>query len=281
VSEEEIDGSAPAPKPGGEEPDQDDVTAARAMAPLSKLRDADESPRMLRAAQALRRMLPGDDQLGDPLSTAGDEPSLVLARRVAESGSSRPSAARELGLGALQVWQALSEAQGRGRGQRDLTVLFTDLVDFSEWALGAGDEAVLELLRRVGACEEEVVTSRGGRIVKRLGDGSMAVFDEPGAAVEAATEACRRVAELSVDGYSPSLRAGLHHGRPRKIGGDYVGVDVNVAARVAAGAAGGQVLVSGPTREQLDPDSFKCKRLRRFKAKGAPKDLEVYSVEPA
>jgi adenylate cyclase len=269
------------PKPADSEPDQDDLDASRAPAAMSKLRTADESPRMLRAAQALRRMLPGDDQLGDPLSTAGDEPSLQLARRVAESRASRPSAARELGLGALQVWQALSEAQGRGRGERELTIMFTDLVDFSEWALEAGDEAVLELLRRVGSCEEAVVSDHGGRIVKRLGDGSMAVFDDPAEAVEAACAACAEVAKVEVNGYRPSLRAGLHHGKPRKIGGDYVGVDVNVAARVAAGASGGQVLVSGETQERLDPEAFNSKRLRRFKAKGAPKDLEVYSVEPA
>jgi adenylate cyclase len=271
----------PQPKSAGEEPDQDDVDAARApAAAISAWRKTDQSPRALRAAKALRKLLPGDSQLGDPLSTAGDEPSLVIARRVAETGASRPSAARELGLGALQVWQAMSEAQGRGRGERELAILFTDLVDFSEWALEAGDEAVLELLRRVGSVEEGVIAGHGGRVVKRLGDGVMAVFDEPGEAVRAACEACHEVAELSVDGYSPRLRAGLHSGKPRRIGGDYVGVDVNVAARVAAGAGGGQVLVSGPTREHLDGDAFECKRVRRFKAKGAPKDLEVYSVEP-
>lgn len=269
------------PKAAGEEPNQDDVDASKAAAALSAWKKTDESPRMLRAAQAIRRMLPGDNQLGDPLSTAGDEPSLMLARRVAESGASRPSAARELGLGALQVWQAMSEAQGRGRGDRELAILFTDLVDFSEWALEAGDENVLELLRCVGRVEEGVIADHGGRVVKRLGDGAMAVFDDPGPAVEAACQAIRDVADVEVAGYRPTLRAGLHLGKPRRIGGDYVGVDVNVAARVAAGAAGDQVLASGSTIQRLDGDAFRCKRLRRFKAKGAPKDLEVYSVEPA
>src|SRR5215212_7262990 len=58
---------------------------------------------------------------------------------------------RELGLGALQAWQALSEAQGRGRGTVDVAILFTDIVKFSPWALDAGDEAALELLREVAA----------------------------------------------------------------------------------------------------------------------------------
>ena len=61
---------------------------------------------------------------------------------------------RELGLGALQAWQALSEAQGRGRGSAEVAILFTDLVGFSSWALEAGDETALELLRRVAEAED-------------------------------------------------------------------------------------------------------------------------------
>ena len=254
---------------------------AKALRALGKLRGADESPRALRAARAVRKLLPGDSELGDPLSTAGDDPSLVLARRVAEVGQERPSAVRELGLGAFQVWQAISEKQGRGRGDRELAILFTDLVEFSSWALEAGDEASLELLRRVGRAEDTTVAAHGGRVVKRLGDGLMAVFSEPQEAVTAACDVKEQVAGLEVAGYRPQLRAGVHLGRPRKIGGDYLGVDVNIAARVADAAGADQVLISGATCERLDDGAFKCKKLRRFKAKGAPKELEVYSVEPA
>jgi adenylate cyclase len=84
-----------------------------------------------------------------------------------------------------------------------------------------------------------------------------------------------------VEGYQPTLRAGVHLGKPRKIGGDYLGVDVNIAARVAEAAGGDQILISGATCERLEEGSFKCKKVRRFKAKGAPKELEVFSAEPA
>ncbi|MDQ3934981.1 MAG: adenylate/guanylate cyclase domain-containing protein [Actinomycetota bacterium] len=254
---------------------------SRKVAALAKLSGVDASPRMLRAAKAVRKLLPGDSELGDPLSTAGDDPSLVLARRVAEVGQQRPSAMREIGLGAFQVWQALSEKQGRGRGDRELAILFTDLVEFSSWALEAGDEAALALLRQVGNAEEAAVADHGGRVVKRLGDGLMAVFDEPAEAVGAACEARREVAEIQADGYSPRLRAGVHLGRPRKIGGDYLGVDVNIAARVADAASADQVLVSGAACERLGDGDFERRRVRRFKAKGAPKGLEVFAVDPA
>jgi class 3 adenylate cyclase len=109
----------------------------------------------------------------------------------------------------------------------------------------------------------------------------MAVFNDPAQAVAAAHEARDKVTKVRADGYEPQLRAGIHLGRPRKIGGDYLGVDVNVAARVASGAKAGEVLVSGPVTERLDQTAVTLKRRRRFKAKGAPKELEVFSVEPA
>jgi adenylate cyclase len=247
---------------------------------LEKIAKGDSSARALKIAKWVRKQLPGDDEFGDALSTTGDEPSLLLARRLSDLGAERPSMTRELGLGALQVFQALSEAQGRGRGERDVAILFTDLVEFSSWALEVGDDTALQLLRRVGACEDEAVTAHGGRVVKRLGDGMMAAFDNSASAVEAAHAALEQVATIEVDGYRPELRAGVHVGRPRKVGRDYLGVDVNIAARVASGANAGEVLVSQSVCEALDPDRFELKRRKRFKAKGAPKELEVFSAEP-
>jgi len=57
----------------------------------------------------------------------------------------------------------------------DVAVLFTDLVSFSEWALQAGDELAVELLRQVGKAIEPPILTRRGQVVKWLGDGLMAV----------------------------------------------------------------------------------------------------------
>jgi adenylate cyclase len=126
---------------------------------------------------------------------------------------------------------------------------------------------------------ERPITERRGRVVKRLGDGLMAVFADARSALEAAHEASDNVAALEVAGYRPALRAGLHLGRPRKLGGDYLGVDVNIAARVCEAASGGEVLISEAAVARLDPEEFRLKKHRRFRAKGAPKDLEVYAAE--
>src|SRR5256714_3304237 len=242
---------------------------------VEALKRFDAHPRLIRAAQAARGMLPGDKSYGDPLSVAGSEPPQLIGQRIADLTNDRPSAIRELGLSTLQVWQALSEAQGRGRGDRELAILFTDLVGFSKWALEAGDENALELLRCVGLAVEPCVSAHDGTLVKRLGDGIMAVFPDPTEAVCAALDATESLRDVQVAGHTPKLRAGVHVGKPRKLGGDYYGVDVNVAARIAAAARAGEVLVSDPARERLEDEGVGLQR-RRFRAKGAPRDLKVF-----
>ncbi|MDQ6811229.1 MAG: adenylate/guanylate cyclase domain-containing protein [Actinomycetota bacterium] len=245
------------------------------------IKSLDTEPKLIAATQRARRRLPGDSLYGDPLSTAGTQAPHVLGRQIAALSAERPSVVRELGFSALQVWQGLSEAQGRGYGDRDLAIMFTDLVDFSAWALHAGDASALELLRQVDLALTSAITAVGGRVVKRLGDGLMAVFERPAQAVCAAHEACRAVAHVRADGHSPQLRVGIHVGRPRKLGGDYFGVDVNIAARIAAAAGGGEVLVSDAVRMHLDAQEINLRPRADFKAKGTPVDLKVYAAEPA
>ena len=242
---------------------------------IAALRRFDSGERLVALARAGRRRLPGDHEYGDPLSLTGDEPPQVVGRGLSALAEERPSALREVGMGALQVWQSLSEAQGRGQGDREVAIVFTDLVGFSDWVLEAGDERAVELVRAVGEAVEGAVRAHGGRVVKRLGDGLMAVFDDPAAAVRAACEATAAAGEL----HAPGLRAGVHIGRPRRLGGDYFGVDVNVAARVAGAAGGGEVLVSDAVRDRLDPEQIATRRRWRFKPKGAPKGLQAYVAE--
>jgi adenylate cyclase len=266
-------------------PARDVEDAEQAADRLDRLRGAvawlDSEPSLISAARRFRQRLPGDEKFGDPLSTAGRAPVEVIARGVSALQPGRESVTKEIGLSALQVWQSLSEATGRGRGDLDMALLFTDLVGFSSWALGAGDAAVLELLREVGLAVEAAITEHEGRIVKRLGDGLMATFLSADAAVEAALDAHDAVRDIEIDGYAPRMRAGLHWGRPRKLGGDYLGVDVNVAARVADAAKAEQVLVSDALLAQIERDGIQTGRAKRLRADGAPSDLRVIRVTRA
>jgi adenylate cyclase len=236
---------------------------------------------LLRGVRQLREVLPGDSRYGDALSTAGRGQSQLIARRLAEATEKRPSLLREAGLSALQVWESITDLEGRGEGERELAIVFTDLVNFSNWALRAGDEQALALLRDVSEAIEPPVRNTGGDVVKRLGDGMMATFPEPGEALDAVFEAQRRLAWVEAPGYRPQIRAGIHVGYPQRIGGDYLGVDVNIAARIAEGAKGDQVLVSADILSRIDKQGFRVRRKRFFRGKGVPPDVAIYSLRQA
>ena len=237
-------------------------------------------PRLMKALKLAREILPGDSRYGDPLSTTGSEPRAVVARRLGDAAKERPSILKEAGLSALQVWEAVAVTDSTKLGDDRLAIVFTDLVGFSDWALEAGDDVALDLLRQVAQAIEPPVVRRRGEVVKRLGDGMMAVFTDADAALAAVLEASERLNDVEVAGYRPRMRAGIHVGTPRRLADDYLGVDVNVAARVADSASGGELLVSGPALDELNPDGYTARKKLMFRAKGVPSDVSVYALKP-
>jgi class 3 adenylate cyclase len=242
------------------------------------LAKTDGNASVVRLARAVRTRTPGAGVEVNPDRLRNSD---RVAELIARARGEKPSAVRELGLAAVESWQAFVTRRGNTKPSVDgpLTILFTDLVGFSTWALGAGDDAVLTLLGEVNRASEEIIARRGGTVTKYLGDGLMAVFRDGTDAIEAAHEAGLAVSAITLDGYRPALRAGLHTGEPRAVGDDFLGVDVNIAARVADAASAGEVLATEATLACTDETKY-IKRRRRFRAKGTPKDLVVYAVFP-
>lgn len=248
---------------------------------------ANQRADLIGALRKAREQLPGDPAFGDPLSVSGPGGARAVARAADKLVGDAPSAAREIGFGALQVWQAMLERVGRGKGSQEITVMFTDLVAFSRWSLSAGDEATLELLREVAKAIEPPIGERGGQVVKRMGDGVMAVFPSADRAVRAAVNAKRNLADVQVRGYHPRMRIGLHTGSPREIGGDWLGVDVTIAARVMEAGGNGHTMLSEATLQALRPETLDeldlaVKPYRRsfFAAplNGVPDDLRIFRL---
>lgn len=252
------------------------IAAGQSLAETGRRLNRD--PTLLGIVRSIRSVLPGDSRVADPNELGAERRPRAVSRMLSEISTDRPGVLGEAGLGALQAWQAISEAQGRGRGRTELAVAFTDLVEFSDWALAAGDEAAIELLRDVSVAIEPPVKSNGGEVVKRLGDGMMAVFKSADGALAALDEGRERLSQVTAEGYEPRMRAGLHVGRPRKVGKDYFGVDVNIAARVADGAGPGELLLSDAALEAIGSDGIKVKARPLLDAKGVPEDFRVYAV---
>jgi class 3 adenylate cyclase len=255
--------------------------------PRGWLRNTNHNPGVVAFLRRARRNLPGDPDFGDPLSAAGvGGPS--AAARAADRLLERDVASREVSLAGLQVWQALTERVSGKPANREVTLVFTDLVGFSAWALKAGDDATLKLLRRVAQVVEPPLLEAGGHIVKRMGDGTMAVFADPATAVRAVRNSLDAVRDVEVEGYTPRMRAGVHTGRPQRIGSDWLGVDVNIAARVMERAARGGLIVSQATMDRIPAEDFEAlglsaKRLRKQvfspRQDGVPTDLAMYRVK--
>jgi adenylate cyclase len=274
----------PSGERGGGDAAAEEPTPGRVKRALEAARQADADPRLVDASRRARQALPGDSSIGERDGDQGPDRTEVIDRvagSLAALREERPSTLREATLGALQLWQALSERQGRGRGQTDVTILFTDLVGFSSWALKAGDDAALKLLRKVSSVSEREVRGHDGRVVKRLGDGLMAVFRRPGDGLTAAIAIQEGLVGVEVAGTQPRLRAGLHLGRPRQVGRDYLGVDVNIAARIAEAGGAGEVLISDAARRRLPADAAGPLPERRLRAKGVPPDLRVFVARSA
>lgn len=271
----------------GASPAEPSTAGFSAGSPLGWLKSTNHSPAVIAFIKRARRALPGDPEFGDPLSAAGVGGPRAAAR-AADRLLDRDAASREVSLAGLQVWQALTERVSGQPAYGEVTLVFTDLVGFSDWSLRAGDDATLTLLRRVAQVTEPPLLAAGGHIVKRMGDGTMAVFSDAGTAVSAVLRALEAVRTVEVGGYTPHMRAGIHTGRPQRIGSDWLGVDVNIAARVMDRATKGGLVVSQSTLEQIGEDDFEAlgvtvKRIRKQlfspKIAGVPDDLAMYWVK--
>lgn len=130
----------------------------------------------------------------------------------------------------------------RGGADRVLaTMLFTDLVGSTSRVAELGDDRWRDLLERHDQTVRAEIGRYGGRAVSTSGDGFLATFDTPSSALECAVAVREALRAVGLD-----VRAGIHTGEVELRGTDIAGLAVHVAARVAALAGPGEVLVSDP-----------------------------------
>ncbi|HTC68519.1 MAG TPA: BTAD domain-containing putative transcriptional regulator, partial [Acidothermaceae bacterium] len=134
---------------------------------------------------------------------------------------------------------------------RAVTFLLTD-IEGSTAAWEADAAAMAVALARHDELVEQVVTSRGGRLIKTRGEGdaTFSVFERPSAAAAAAMELQDAITRERWNLREPMrIRIALHTGEVELRDGDYFGRAVNRAARLRSLAVGGQILCSGATAE--------------------------------
>ena len=129
-----------------------------------------------------------------------------------------------------------------------VTLLFTDIQGSTRLLARVGDGAYGALLDEERAIVTGAVEGEGGVVFGSEGDAHFAAFPSAGSAVRAAVAAQRALAAHTWPAGEVRVRMGLHTGEVQVANGDYHGLEVHRAARVAAVAHGGQVLVSAATR---------------------------------
>ena len=229
------------------------------------VRRLDTQPALLAAARRLRRRLPGDERFGDPLSTAGETPVQVVARGVSALRPERESVVQELGMAGSADLAVAFRGRRTGTGRaRDGPAVHRSRRLLLLGAEGRRRGRRSSCCARWAPSSRAAVLARDGRIVKRLGDGLMATFLERRRARSTRRSMPRTRCRTSRStGYRPRMRAGVHWGRPRKLGGDYLGVDVNIAARVGDAGKADQVVVSETVLERVDVEALNVGRRKR------------------
>ena len=179
-------------------------------------------------------------------------------------------------LGAEPEAARVKELLGRVETRR--TFVFTDIVDSTKLLETLGPEKWKRLLTRHDEIVRERIVESGGEIVKKTGDGFFASFDTPKAAIDAAVAIQRA---LGAEIVAPDVRIGAHAGDAFRTEGDstdYGGQGVHVAARIAAAARGGEILVSAETLDGFG-GTVRVAEERTEQLKGLEQRAEVVSID--
>jgi predicted ATPase/class 3 adenylate cyclase len=172
------------------------------------------------------------------------------------------------------------------RQMRDLltgtvTFLFTDIEGSTRLLQRLGDR-YREVVDRHGRILREAIASGGGTEVHTEGDSFFAVFPTPAGALAAAVQAQRALATHPwPEAHSVRVRMGIHTGNGVLGGDDYIGLDVHLAARIAAAGHGGQILISEATRALVEhtlPDGASLRDLGRHRLKDIEHPEHLYDL---
>jgi adenylate cyclase len=180
------------------------------------------------------------------------------AARAREQGVSRMLVAS---LEDFSRWAA-EQRTAIGRMAADdgtVTIMFTDIEGSTALNAGLGDTRWVRVLAAHDELVETYVEKYRGLIVKTQGDGHMVVFTTPRLALDAALDIQRAFGakwnhSRELRRTPVKVRIGLHTGTAIERDGDYLGQNVALAARVAAQAAGGEVLVTGEIAQTCAED---------------------------
>src|SRR6476469_6425339 len=154
-------------------------------------------------------------------------------------------------------------------GRLRVAIAFADLAGYTRMTEEQGDEEAVEAVERFVEAVEHTLPDNA-RIIKTIGDEVMVVGSDPAELTDWA------VGFQQLYDQRPLPRIGIHYGETLYRDGDYYGREVNQAARVAARAAGGEVLVTRPVVEAAEAPHLEFDRIGEVRLKGFSEPTELF-----
>jgi adenylate cyclase len=176
-----------------------------------------------------------------------------------------------------RIEHELEEAGILGRPGRVPAMLFLDLVGYTRLTEERGDAAAAALAESLAVLVDRSAREHGGVPVKWLGDGVMVNYRTPAGAVRSALELVEQLPQAGL----PPAHVGVAVGPVVVQGGDYFGRTVNLAARIAAQAGGGQVLVSQSVADPAPPPGVRFLELGELELKGFARPVRLLEARRA
>jgi adenylate cyclase len=156
-------------------------------------------------------------------------------------------------------------------------IVFLDISGYTRLTEELGDEASAAMPMRLASLVQDAASRYSGRTVKWIGDGVELFFRRPVDAVRCSLELRDRIPDADL----PGTHVGINAGPVLYENGDFYGRTVNVAARIAAYAEQGQVLVSEDVVSHGASDGVRFRRVGPVSFKGVSRDVVVYEAERA
>ena len=178
----------------------------------------------------------------------------------------------------------MAHASEMSRRNVTLSTVFADISGSTRLYEQLGDDVARELIAQCLALMTEQIDRHGGTVIKTIGDEIMCTFPTADSAIESTMAMQEAVTEdlPSINPNTPAtltIRVGLHFGPAILEGGDVFGDAVNVAARMASLAKGGQIITTRDTAESLSPLlASSTRHLDRIPVKGKSEDMDIFEV---
>jgi eukaryotic-like serine/threonine-protein kinase len=243
------------------------------------------------ARARLARAAPGDRERATELVEMGlegaraiglpKEVERLLAIRLDRAGLADMDVQTSIEAVATSVEQDRPDITPAAAPDGTVTIMFSDIEDSTVLTERLGDRRWLELLTRHNEIVRRYVAAHAGYEVKSQGDGFMLAFSSAGEGIQCAIDVQRDLAEHGERNPEEQLRIriGLHTGETLRAEEDFFGKNVILAARIAARASGGEILVSSLLREIIGTTrDFEFASEQELELKGLTGRYRVFAV---